>query len=1133
MNKRITIDIEKKTLKETLDQISKQAHIGIIYSNAKGILKNPVTIHAKDQPVSKVLTDLLAPLTLTYEIIGDQIVVKFDNTNSRQPTQEQGQKQGFPIKGKVTDGNGSPLPGATIKIKDGPALATTDSKGEFEINNVADSTILQVSFVGYLTKEITVTNSNYLIIALDSGSNQLNEVSIVSTGYQTIPKERATGSFVQIDNSLINRSVSTNILDRLNGVTSGLTFNNNNAHQFQQATIEIRGRATLFSNPNPLVIIDNFPYDGDLNNINPNDIENITILKDAAAASAWGSRSGNGVIVITTKKGRLNLAPTVSVTANTTIGAKPNLYYRPQLSSAEYIGVEQFLFNKGAYNNTINNGYGALSPAVEIFVARRNGTISIADSLSQINTLKSYDVRQQLLKYFYRPSVNQQYQASISGGSASQKYFVSAGYDNDLSNSVGSAYDRVTLNASNTYYFLKNKLELFSNLIYTGSKTKSGTTFQPSYPYTQIADANGNPLPVANTLRLSYASTAGNGQLLNWLYRPLDELNNGYSTGITNQTDYRINVSLTYKILKGLKASALYSYEKGITENNTVNELQSYYTRNLINTFTQIDPVTGTVTYPIPLGGILNNSQTDISSNDGRFQLNYENVWGKHALNVVAGTEIDNYNSINNTYAFYGYNPETGTNLNSAINFTGIYNNFYNRTTVQINPNTSQLGAVNRFFSEYFNGSYIYDDRYIVSLSARRDESNLFGVSENQKGVPLWSAGIAWVANKESFYKIDWLPQLKIRATYGYTGNVNTSVSAYLTAMSGTQTLPYNQTYNLIVNPPNPSLRWEKDQNFNIGVDFGIKDDRLNGSIDVWRKNGMDLIGNSPIAPQTGITLYTGNSANTVTKGIDVQLNSINLNGAFKWFTTLLYNQVQNRVTNYKVSNGSNLNVVSSNYNNPLQGYPYYSIFSFKYAGLNALGNPQGYLNGQISTSYSGIMNSTNRNELVYNGPATPTSFGSLLNTFKYNGFDLSFNIMYKLGYYFRRNSLNNSSLYNAAGGVSSYQQSDYENRWQKPGDELTTNVPALIYPANTSRTNLYTYSNVLVEKGDNIRLQDIRLGYTVKSNPRLPFKNLNFFVYMNNIGILWRANKYHIDPDYPTGFPIPRTIAFGVKADL
>ena len=322
-----------------------------------------------------------------------------------------------------------------------------------------------------MTKEITVTNSNYLIIALDSGSNQLNEVSIVSTGYQTIPKERATGSFVQIDNSLINRSVSTNILDRLNGVTSGLTFNNNNAHQFQQATIEIRGRATLFSNPNPLVIIDNFPYDGDLNNINPNDIENITILKDAAAASAWGSRSGNGVIVITTKKGRLNLAPTVSVTANTTIGAKPNLYYRPQLSSAEYIGVEQFLFNKGAYNNTINNGYGALSPAVEIFVARRNGTISIADSLSQINTLKSYDVRQQLLKYFYRPSVNQQYQASISGGSASQKYFVSAGYDNDLSNSVGSAYDRVTLNASNTYYFLKNKLELFSNLICPYRKT--------------------------------------------------------------------------------------------------------------------------------------------------------------------------------------------------------------------------------------------------------------------------------------------------------------------------------------------------------------------------------------------------------------------------------------------------------------------------------------------------------------------------------------------------------------------------------------------------------------------------------------------------------------------------------------
>jgi TonB-linked SusC/RagA family outer membrane protein len=1039
------------------------------------------------------------------------------------------------LTGRIIDSSDSkPLKGATIKTKLQEAKTSTGESGEFTLITNETNGILVISYLGYKTVEIPFNSieKGPFNIMLSADYNALKEVSIVSTGYQTLPKERATGSFVQIDNELLNRSVSTNILDRLNGVTSGVIFNNNGNQRFGQADIEIRGRATLFSNPNPLIIIDNFPYGGDVANINPNDIESITVLKDAAAASAWGARSGNGVIVITTKKGRLNSAPAVSFNANTTVGAKPNLYYTPQLTSAQYIGVEQFLFNQGAYDFSISNGYSALSPAVEIFSAKRNGTISVADSLAAINKLKGYDSRQQILKYYYRPIVDQQYQASISGGSATQKYFVSAGYDKNLNSYVNSSYDRVSLNASNTYYFLKNKLEFFSNIIYTASTTKSGPVVSNTlYPYDQLADASGNPLVIANTLRLSYAGTAGNGQLLNWLYKPLDELNNGYSGTTTSLTDYRINLSLTYKIFPGLKALALYNYEKGVTESDNLNELQSYYTRNLINTYTQIDPVTGAVTHPIPVGDILYTNLTNISSNNGRFQLNYDNVWGKHAVSAIAGTEIKDYTTFNSTNGLYGYNPKTAINQNAAVNYTTYYPNFYGYNTSQIPTNTTELGTDNRFFSYYFNGSYTYDDKYIASLSARRDESNLFGVTTNQKGIPLWSAGLAWVINKENFYKSGWLPQLKLRATYGYTGNVNTNLSAYLTASPGLTSQTYNAPYSQIVNPPNPSLQWEKDQNINIGLDFATKDNRLTGSVDYWRKNGMDLIGNSPIAPQTGITLYTGNSANTSTKGVDVQLNSINLDGKLKWLTTLLYNHVQSLVTDYKVSNGTNYNVVSANYNNPLQGYPYYAIFSFKYAGLTATGDPQGYLNGAVSTDYTGIANSINRSDLVYSGSATPTSFGSLRNTFAYNAFDLSFNIIYKFGYYFRRSSLNNDELYSTGGG--NYQMSDYDNRWQKPGDELHTNVPALIYPSSTYRTALYTYSNVLVENAANIRLQDLRLGYTLSKDLHLPFRNLNVFTYINNIGILWRANKYHIDPDYPTGIPVPRTIAFGIKGDL
>ncbi len=1131
LDKHISIDVDKKPLKQTLDLIATRAQVSIIYSNTKGIINNPVSFHAKDEPVKKVLNDLLSPLSLSYEVIDDRIVVKFNDSNPRPPSQGHPHPIALPVKGKVTDANGLPLPGATIKIKNGKTLATTDANGEFQVKDVADSTVLQVSFIGYLTKEIIVTNVGYFNISLDTNSNQLNEVSVVSTGYQNIPKERATGSFDLIDSALINRSTSTAILDRLNGVSSGLIFTNNGNHQYNQSNIEIRGRATLFSNPSPLIIVDNFPYDGDINNINPNDIASISILKDGAAASAWGSRSGNGVIVITTKKGRINSKPVIDFNANTTIGQKPNLYYTPQLSSSEYIDVEQYLFNKGAFNGTINNGYAALSPAVEIFLGRRKGTITSADSSSMINQLKRYDVRKQLLKYFYRPSVDQQYQTSISGGTSTQKYFASAGYDKNLYNLVNSDYDRATLNAANTFYFLKNKLELFTNLVYSESNTNSGPVYVPLQPYAQIADINGNPIPVANTLRLSYASSAGSGDLLNWLYEPLAELQNKYSSTKSKLTDYRINTSLSYKIITGLKASILYQYEHAETNTDNLNQLQSYYTRNLINTYTEINKTSGAITYPIPVGGIDNRGQTDMSSNDGRFQLSYENYWGKHAINAVAGAEIDNYNSFNSTYALYGYDAGTTTNQNASVNFSTYYPYFYNNSTARINPNTSELGTTNRFVSEYFNVAYTYNDRYIASISGRRDESNLFGVSENQKGIPLWSAGISWIVNKEDFYKISWLPKLKLRATYGYTGNVNTSVSALLTATQGRLSTVYQEPYNQIANPPNPSLRWEKDKNIDLGIDFALEHNWLTASIDLWRKDGIDLIGQSPIAPQTGITLYTGNSANTTTNGIDLQLNTNNLHGKLTWRTTLLYNYERSKVTNYQVSNGSNYNVVSGNYNNPLAGYPYYSIFSFKYAGLNSSGNPQGYVNGQISTSYTDIINSTNRNDLVFSGSAVPTSFGSLLNSFTYNGFDLSFNITYKFGYYFRRTSLNNSTLYGIGG--NNYQMADYENRWQKPGDEAHTEVPSLIYPANVSRTNLYSYSNFLVENGNNIRWQDVRIGYTIHSRHILPFNYLNFFAYVNNIGILWRANKFGVDPDYPTGIPTPRTISFGLKTSL
>jgi len=1123
----ITLNRTNVPLEKVMKEIRQQTGYDFFYDLK--LIKNAkhVNINVKNASLDEVLDKCFAGQSLTYKI-GDKVVMIKEKAPSFLDKVVQ-VFQSIDVKGRVVDEKGNPLPGASIKVKGTDVTAISDASGAFFLAAVDEKAVLVISFIGYEVKEVNV-GQDLGDVALSIAVGELNEVE-VSTGYQTLNKERATGAFVQISNSLINRSVGTNILERLDGITSSLIFPKSSNIGAPRSSIEIRGRSTLFSSAEPLVILDNFPYEGEYNNINPNDVESITVLTDAAAASIWGARAGNGVIVITTKKGKLNTKPQVNFTGIVNIGDKPDLYYTPRLTSEQYLEVERFLFDRGAFNTIINNGYGALSPAVELMLANRNGTLNATDYAAGIERLKGMDSRVQQLKYQFRTSVNQQYQASVSGGGTNQKYFLSAGYDKNLNSDVNSNNDRVTLNANNTYFLLNNKLEINAGIILTAAKNQGlGVGVGFNYPYTQIADENGNPLVVANVLRPSYATTAGNGKLLDWLYCPLDEINNRYSTLTSTLMDYRINTSLSYKILKGLKASAYYSYSRGNSESRKLDKVESYYARNEINKLAQINPATGAVFNPLPVGGILETMSSNIVSHNGRFQLNYSHEWKRHEINLLSGTEIrttDNPGVGGNI--FYGYNPDNSTNRNAAVNTNVDYPLFYGSSTSRLVFQPNIFENNNRNLSYYFNSSYSFDAKYIASISVRRDESNLFGVSTNQKGVPLWSAGVAWNVDKEAFYSFDLLTKLKLRASYGYTGNVNNNISAYLTADSQNNS-PYGLVVSNIINPPNPSLTWEKVKNLNFGLDFSIKKDIVNGSIDVWSKAGVDLIGNSPIAPQTGLLQFTGNTANTLTKGLDVQLNSVNINKKIKWLTTFIYSYQRSEVTEYKVSNGSNFNVVSSNYNNPLKGYPFYALFSFKYAGLDATGNPQAILNGAPSINYAGVRNSVNRNELTYSGSAVPTSFGSLRNTIIYKGIDFSFNVTYKLGYYFRRNSLNNSTLYATA---PTFTMSDYESRWQKPGDEAITNVPSLIYPTTAARTSIYQYSDVLVEKGDHVRLRDIRLGYTFNKTKYLPVRNLNIFCYVNNLGILWKANHKNIDPDAVTGLPAIRSVAFGIRMDL
>jgi TonB-linked SusC/RagA family outer membrane protein len=1037
----------------------------------------------------------------------------------------------FTIKGRVTDSSDNkPIQGATIKIISTKVTTSTNEKGEFSINSTANNGRLMISYIGFKTILVNFDASVKadLPISLAEEKNALNEVSILSTGYQTIPKERATGSFDFIDSALLNRSVSTNILNRLDGITSSLIFNQNKLNP-NSTDITIRGTSTLFANDQPLIVLDNFPYEGDLGNINPNDIQSITILKDAAAASIWGVRAGNGVIVITTKKGKANSPPQVNFNSNVTIANKPNLYYTPQLTSAQYIGVEKYLFNQGYYYN-INDGYSAISPAVALLNANQNGQLTNAQLNAQLNALSNDDVRSDMGKYIYRKPVNQQYALSIAGGGNSNRYYISAGFDDNLQPLVTNSYNRVTLNANNTYSLVKDRLEWTTGILFTQSTTKINTNqFVPTTSYEMLKDASGNNLPVVNGLRTSYIDTAGGGKLLDWRYIPL---NDNYTNETVSLTDYRFSNQITLKIMSGLKLSAYYLYEKGITATDQDNPANSYYTRNLINTYSQIDPVSGQVTQIVPEGDIVNKNNSNYTLNTGRLQLNYDKQFGAdHKVNLLAGYEISDYNSFDDGFTLYGYNSGTATNANQSINYADYYPQYYGYNTGQIPTGIISQGTIDRNRSYYANASYSYKQRYIITTSARRDESNLFGVSANQKGVPLWSSGLNWKISQEPFYKLDFLPLLSLRATYGLNGNTDKSTTAYLTTLSTPGAVNFfNAPYLLITNPPNPSLRWEKVGVTNLGLDFGLKNNLLTGSIEYYIKNSTDLIANSPVAPQTGVTQFRGNAADMRDNGIDLVLNFKILRSPVQWNTMVLFNYITNKVTHYELSPGTNDNVVQGNYLNPLVGYPLYSIFSYPSAKLDAQGNPRGYLGGLVTEDYSSILNSTDPKNLTYNGSATPLYFGSIINSFNYRQFSISVAIGYKLDYYFRRTSLNYSSLF---GG--NYHQADFDNRWQKPGDENHTYVPSMIYPADPNRDEFYTYSNVLVDRADNIRLQDLKFSYALDKRvfPGLPFRTLQFYVYANNLAILWRANHEGLDPDSPYASPATKSISIGLNASF
>lgn len=1033
--------------------------------------------------------------------------------------------------GRVIDSiSNSPVHHVSVRNLTTGQVSVTDENGDFRfIDDPISNVGFEFSLLGYNRKIVhrqTIKKTRTVMLV---PRNTLLEEVVVSTGYQMKPKERVTGSFEVVGRNKIDRRIHQNVLDQLNGRVASIQFEAPSVRPDYTPNLNIRGRNTIYSNDQPLYVVDNMAYDGDISLINSNDIESITVLKDASAASIWGARAGNGVIVIRTKTGNKEMAPTVSFTSTLGWSPKPDLDRLKRISSTDFIDFETFLFDKGYYENQENNPYPqAFTPVVEMLIQKRDGLLDAGTFQERVDRLRNINVRDEFKKYFYRTGIVKQNGINIVGAGNRIRYFLSVNYDHNQEDKVKKSNTRFSIRSNNSYQICKN-LEIGANIVFsqrdrmniypTTANDFAGYSLglgRSLYPYAEFASAGGDYLTLPRDLRSGFKRQAMDKGLLDWNFSPLKDLYESKSSNDLREADYVFNPSITYRPTAGVVLIANYQFQKLDGNERLLMDKDSYETRNLINHYAQVGNE-GAVSFPLPIGDILKTEDSEQKSQQGRLQINIEKSFAKeHNIDAMAGIEIRENRINGNSNTIYGYSKRGLIAM--PVDYITRFK-FYDSPMNGNIPSGIAMTSTNmRFFSYFSNLAYTYKGRYSLSGSARVDQSNLFGVKTNNRKVPLWSIGGLWHVHKEDFMRDGLFDKLSLRSTFGYSGNIGNAV--------GMTTITYSTAYltNLlradVKNPPNESLRWEKNRVFNLGLDFALFKNRLYGSVEYYNKLNTDLLSSSDIDPTTGLgtlsgkSTFIGNVATTTGDGIDITLNSVNAkNKDFSWESSLVFSVNHSKVKAYYSQSPSAKSYINSNSSvTPLIGYPVFTVFSYEWAGLDASnGTPLGFLDGSISNEYGKIMNAP-VNSLQYHGPAQATIFGGVSNTLRFKNLSLSFNLNYRFGSYFRRSSISYDRLASNWEG-----HADYAERWQKPGDEKRTDVPALVYPFNSEATSFYLGSAALIEKADFISLHDVFLDYTLPHAALTKYgvKSIVLKGYLSNLGYLWLANSKGTDPFY------------------
>lgn len=1055
------------------------------------------------------------------------------STSGVENTQQQSGKNRT-VSGTVIDADGLPLVGVPVSIGNGSVGTVTDINGKYSISIPTEKTTLKFTYVGMDTQYVDVEAGDRAItknVAM-VGSNVLDGVMV--TGYQTISRERATGSYDILNQKNLEKP-SVSIAERLVGTVAGVATT---LDADGNVSLAIRGQGTLMANASPLLVVDGFPIEGGLSSLNPNDIESISVLKDAAAASIWGARASNGVVVVTTKKAH-NKGLKVEFSTSVKVGSKTDVdYLRNYASSAEAVEYEKSIFGK--YGNTaINNSLSFnnfktqqawyVTSAGILYNQFKNGAISEADMNAGLAKLAGQDNTAQIEDNLLQRPVYQQYNLSLSGSSERMDNYVSFMYNHDTSRFQNTAKKNFQFNyrgKAKLFKWLDLNLAAMMNYADSRNNGVSAGDIRSLAPYDMLVDEKGNPTNLGHykhyTPLMDAMVPSEKFPYSDWSYNPITEMQNRNLR--SKAMTARLQAGLTFKIIDGLTFDSKVQYERIQSDSRNLYGEGTFYVRNLVNTNSTWNNG-ATVTQNLPSGSILNESKAVYENYSFRNQANFSRTFcDVHDINVVAGVEISQFKT-NTTYnaPSYGYDDDhlTVGNL-SATNITNWIGN-----KVGLDYKNSYGYHLDRYFSAFGNVSYTYNDLYTASVSLRTDASNFIAEDSSYRYSPFWSVGLSWNMHKEKFMQdVTFIDQLRPRFTYGSNGNSDSSTSTTpLIAING-----YNdfsgELLASIASKGNPTLRWEKTYTTNIGVDFSLWNHKLFGKIDYYSKQGKDIFGKVTIPMVNGSRLETFNNAEISNKGIEIMLGSrLNITSDLQWNGSLTFAYNKSKVKSLYNNSLAYYDMVKGGSNFHVEGYAMSPLFSYSYGGVQNIGTEAkpvmkpvvNLVDGEVMP-FGGTTTVEGRDFLVYQGTTVAPYNMGMTHEFSYKDFDLSFTLVGKFGHKFRSTTFN----YAGRGGIPNKLYTELQNGSIAP-------MP-LQENDNLNDWSMAQYMDYTTANASHVRMQELTLSYNLPRTAlsKIGMNRLTFYVQGNNLFTIKATDE---DPEYHYGnLRLQSSWTFGLK---